>query len=128
MASELREFSLGAVLSVATGRLLAPSADMHDLIEYMAGGSVWTHQLPRVADECAPALLAQHPRLRDVTVPVELAGEQACLAWLAERIAEYGATLPVEPLHGHVLREPLTELAELTGPEQILVVEVPDGQ
>lgn len=126
MASELKEFGLGAVLSVTTGRLLAPFAEMHELIEYMAGGGVWTHQLPRVADECAPALLAQHPRLRQVVVPEDLAGEEACGAWLAERIAEYGATLPVEPLYEHRRREPMGELAEMVGPERVIAVVVPD--
>jgi hypothetical protein len=98
MASEPKDFSLGAVLSVTTGRLLAPFTEVHDLIEHMASGAVWTHQLPRVADECGPVLLAQHPRLRQVVVPEDLAGAEAFEAWLAERIAEYGATWPVEPL------------------------------
>lgn len=124
----MKEFSLGAVLSVTTGRLLAPFDEMHELIEHMAGGSVWTHQRPRVADECGPALLAQHPRLAKVTVPDDLAGEDACRAWLAEQTAEHGSTLPVEPVADYRRREPLGELAEMVGPERIVAVEVPDAR
>lgn len=53
-----REFHLGDVLSITTGRLVSPSVmdGMYAICEHLAGEAVWTHQLPRVADEAKPAL------------------------------------------------------------------------
>lgn len=40
-------FRTDVILSVVHGRMLAPDFGMvHECIEYMAGGPVWTHQIP----------------------------------------------------------------------------------
>lgn len=65
--TKTRDFHLGDVLTVTTGRLLSPRhmEGIYDLLQFMTGQPVFTHQLGRVSDECKPSLYRQHPWLRD---------------------------------------------------------------
>lgn len=127
-----RQFHLGDVLSVTTGFLVAPRGmeAMYDLLDYMTGDSLFTHQLPRAARECAPELLRQYPKLAEVEVPAEFTGEAHALAWLAEQVAVFGEHLDVDPLAevDHTRIDPLTELASMVGTDRIIAVEVRNGE
>jgi hypothetical protein len=63
-------FHIGTILSVTTGRLVSPTGlnGVYEILSYMAGESVYTHQIPRFGEECAPWLLRQHPQLANVTL------------------------------------------------------------
>jgi hypothetical protein len=113
-----RPFHLGDVLTITTGKFMAPRGveALYDLLGFMTGESLFTHQLIRAGDECAPRLLEQHPDLADVHTPPEW--EQGDVtredveAWLAEQVARYGETRDVAPLapedHTHI--DPITEM------------------
>jgi hypothetical protein len=68
-----KTFHIGDVLSVTTGKLISLNhmLGVHELLEYMMGHGVFTHQLPRAGDACEPCLLQQFPWLSDLQVPVE---------------------------------------------------------
>lgn len=59
-----REFHLGDVLSITTGRLISPRGieGVYDILRFMTGQDLFTHQLPRAMTEMKPRLLAQHPQ------------------------------------------------------------------
>jgi hypothetical protein len=126
-----RPFHLGDVLTVTTERLVSPRhmEGVYDILNYMTGDNLFTHQLPRANGECRPALLAQHPQLAEVQVPDfgddrDLA-EQAVAAWLSEQVARYGETLPVEPLAeiDHTRIDPIHELGLMgVGKDRIIPV------
>jgi hypothetical protein len=127
----MRQFHLGDILSVTTERLVSPRHvdGIYDILNYMTGDNLCTHQLPRANRECAPALLAQHPQLAEVQVPASFGEtpETAVAAWLAEQVARFGEMLPVEPLaegdHTHI--GPLEELGLMgVSPERIVPVVV----
>lgn len=122
-----REFSLGAVLSVTTGRLLCPLSELYDILGFMVDESLFTHQLPRVSRECEGPLLEQHPALRAVRVP-DFDDEPAVHAWIAEQEAKYGAVLDVAPLtpENHTRIDPITELRMLRPDAAIIGVVVDD--
>jgi hypothetical protein len=130
-----RTFHLGDILSVTTGRLVSPRhiGGIHELLDYMTTDRLLTHQLPRAMDECASALLAQHPGLSTVDTPEPFAGVEQILDWLAEQIQRFGETLPVEPLAigQHRYIDPLTELKTMVPGKPIIVVatdeSTPDG-
>lgn len=115
MAEQSRQFHLGDILTVTTGKLVSPGhvAAVHELLNFMTGDMLMTHQLSRAMDECQPGLLRQHPDLADVRVPSGLNGHAEVLAWLATQTVVYGeyrevASLPPED---HTRINPLTELA-----------------
>jgi len=124
-----REFHLGDVLSVTTGRLLAPRGieAMYDLLNFMTGDNLFTHQLPRACDECAPALLEQHPDLREVVMLAEFRDRHHVEEWLAGQVARFGETRSVSPLAlgDHTRIHPLAELRMMAPGTQVIVVEGP---
>lgn len=121
---ESRQFHLGDVLTVVTGRLLAPRgmAAVYDILCYMTQDDLYTHQLPRAREECAPDLLRQHPHLAEVTLG-EVSPDNVTQV-LEGLSAEYGETLPVTPLppHVHEYIDPASELAEKVHPGRVIHV------
>ncbi len=124
-----RLFHLGDVLSVTTGILVSPrrSAGVGDLLGFMTGDSVFDHQVSRLIGECAPALLAQHPRLAEVVAPDGFDDEASALAWLAEQVESLGEDLVIEALPAveHTRIDPFAELA-MKAPH-LSVIPVVDG-
>ena len=132
--TKTREFPLGSILSVTTGRLVARGhmGDLYEILNYMTGDNLFTHALPRASDECKPHLLAQHPHLADVVVPEwdDLPDDQEqakaiVYAWLAEQEATYGATLPVSPVphEDHTVIDPISELKMMRPDVPIIAVD-----
>lgn len=117
-----RIFHLGDVLSITTGRLMSPRhmSGVHDILSFMTGDEIFTHQAPRVMTECAPFLLQQHPSLVDVQIP-EINGNFDQV--LEDLCAEYGEEFAVTPLppHAHEFIDPHSELAEKVPPHRIVI-------
>lgn len=119
-----RDFHITDVLTITTGNLVSNRhmAGVYDLLSYMAGEDVYTHQIPRVMRECEPALRRQHPQLGAAdtsgVTPENLA------ARTVEWVAAFGETLPVAPLSEdqHERIDPISELAEMVPPDRIIPV------
>lgn len=130
--SETREFHLGDILTITTGRLVSPRHidGVYDILNFMTGDSLFTHQLPRGMEECQGPLLAQHPDLAGVAVPDDFGDdpETGVKAWLAEQVAVYGEMRAVAPLaadeHTHI--DPFTEMRKMAPHAEIIGVVVPD--
>lgn len=121
-----RSFHIGDILSITDGRLVSPRhvGGIYDILGWMTGESLMTHQLPRAMNECSGNLRAQHPDLAAIQVPAGLGGEDAVLAWLSEQVAVHGETREVAPLpegeHTHV--DPIAEIKMMRPDLPILVV------
>lgn len=123
-----KQFHLGDVLSVTTGRLLSPRLmdGIYDILNFMTDDNLFTHQLPRARQECAPILLQQHPQLANIVIPditpdnFNAVIEQLC--------AEHGEFLLVSklPPHAHEYIDPLSEAAEKIHPSKIAIVIPPN--
>jgi hypothetical protein len=129
---ETRDFHIGDVLSITTGMLVSPShmRGIYQILNWMTGDNLYTHQLPRAADECQKPLLEQHPDLADVQLPDEFNGEEHVRAWLAEQVEHFGETRSVAPLdpgdHTHI--NPFVELQMMAPHVPIIGVEIDDRQ
>ncbi len=110
-----KKFHLGDVLSITTGRLVSPRHidGVYDILGFMTGESLFTHQLPRAGDACKPALFEQHPQLKDVDA--SNVNEKNYKQWLAEQVAKYGEKLSVSPLVNGKweAKDPIEELSEM---------------
>jgi hypothetical protein len=126
-----RAFHLGDVLTITTGALVSPRHmdGVYDILNWMTGDNLFTHQLPRAMDECQGPLLAQHPDLAAIVLPDFGDGKAAVYAWLAEQVTVYGETREVTPLDpaDHTRMNPITELRKIAPHAEIITVEVPDG-
>lgn len=130
-----RQFHLGDILSITTGRLVSPRHmdGVYDILNWMTGDNLMTHQLPRASRECEGPLLAQHPDLAAVEVPGSFGDDvQAGVdRWLAEQVALFGETREVAPLAAadHTYIDPITELRAKMRPDaEIITVEVPEDK
>lgn len=129
-----RSFHLADVLTITTGRLVSPRGveAIYDVLNFMTGDNLFTHQLPRGMDECQAPLLAQHPDLAAVEIPAsfDAAGdvEAAVHAWVAEQVERFGEFREVAPLpaeaHTHI--NPLDELAMNHPHVKVIALTVPD--
>ena len=121
-----KEFPIGAVLSVVTGRLVSENhiAGVYEVLNFMTGESLYTHQLPRVSEEAEPVILAMHPQLAEAKAEAEQVNGDNWREWLSTWTARYGATIAVPRLTiaQHERIDPQSELAEKVHPSRIIVV------
>lgn len=115
-----REFHLAAILTVTHDVLLCQMDSVYEIFAFMAGEPVWTHQLPRVGKEAAPAILRQHPQLAEIDASGVNADNWS--PWLLEQIERYGEKLSIDPMTAddHERIDPMSELAEKVHPDRII--------
>lgn len=120
-----KKFHLGDLLSVTTGRLLSPTHmdGIYDILNYMTGDDLFTHQLPRASRECAPILVGQHPWL--AKVDHSAVNTENWQNFLADMVAKYGEFHDVIPMHpdDHEVKDPIEELIEMRGAENVIIVQ-----
>lgn len=121
-----RQFHLGDILSVTTGILVSPRHidGLYDILGFMTGEPLWTHQLPPRARQCAPELLRQHPDLADVQPGAFGQGPDQAMRGLARLVVEYGELREVAPLimDDHTSIDPLAELRMLRPDAAIVAI------
>lgn len=126
MNQEPKLFHLGDILTITTGKLVSPRhmEGVYDILNFMTGDNLFTHQLGRASNECKPALLEQHPQL--VAVTGDEVTPKNFKAWIEAQCAEFGDELLVRPLpeHAHEFIDPMSELAEKVHPDKIVTVRV----
>jgi len=112
-----KEFSLGQVLSITTGKLLCDMDDIYDILNYMTGSNLFTHQLPRASRTVRPYL----KKWMESTVPlfdkIDRDEIQAGNAndWLSEKEKVFGKTFFLSPLPYGVYEkmDPIEELVNI---------------
>jgi hypothetical protein len=134
-AALARRFHIGDILSVTTGCLVSPEhmGGVYNILNWMTGDDLFTHQLPRANDECEPHLRIQHPDLAEVTAPdfstiPRAEVEQAVAEWLAKQVERFGEYRHVVPLAAgdHTRIDPIAELTMMR-PDMPIIVVRPDG-
>lgn len=119
-----KAFPAWQVLSITTGRLLGDIGGVYEILNWMSGDELFTHQLPRVMKEAAPVIVALHPALSAATAEAEQVTGENYKQWLATWVERYGETITVPKLtrDQHERIDPLSELAEKVHPSRIVVV------
>ena len=94
-----RAFHIGDLLSIVQDKFVCPDgiAGLEAVLSYMTGDSIMTHQMVLAADAVKPDVLAQHPWLKDVTVPDSVKDEATGRAFLTLAAAEHGEWHELEP-------------------------------
>lgn len=140
---QTKEFHLGDVLSITTGRLVSPRHidGVYDILNFMTGDNLFTRQLPRASDECKPYLVEQFPQFAATEMKPVLAElgdalkskgrkaktEKVVADWLAKQVVKYGEMFAVKPIptNAHEVKNPIAEAAEMMGgPEKVIVVRI----
>ena len=110
-----KRFHLGDVLSVTTGILMSPRRieGVYDILNFMTGDNLFTHQIPRACREVTPALFQQHAWLRDIELNTMTPSEVA--PTLAALVEKHGEFVTLLPMSDYTPREPMAELSEMMG-------------
>ncbi|TIT43728.1 MAG: hypothetical protein E5W76_05415 [Mesorhizobium sp.] len=123
-----KAFPTGAVLSVVVDVLVSENhmQGVYEVLGWMTGESLYTHQLPRVGREATPVILALHPELEAAVAEAEQVNGDNWREWLATWKARYGETItvPLLTIEQHERIDPVSELAEMVPPEKLMIVEV----
>ena len=118
-----RTFSLGAVLSVTTGRLLCDLDTVSEILNWLCDDKLFTHQLPRAFKVARPYVLAQFPAL----AAIDASGVDPTnwREWLAGQITIFGDAFEVRPLERGIwtYRDPVEEAQEMVGADRVVVVD-----
>ena len=134
------KFHISDVLSITTGRLVSIRhiEGVYDILGYMTGDSLMTHQLPRAGRECAPVLLSWYPQLSTedpatkqaieaMDAEIKTSGPAAAVANMVLRVRlAHGLEEELEvPKLAHEQSshtDPLEELIGMVGRERVIVV------
>lgn len=118
-----KSFPISAVLSVVTGRLMGDIGEVYEVLNFMTGESLFTHQLPRVSREAAPVIIARHPSLQAAVDEAEQVTPENYREWLTRWRDRYGEAMavPLLTIAEHQRIDPLSELSEKIHPSKIIV-------
>ena len=119
-----KAFPTAEVLSCVTRRLLCDIGGVYRVLNWMSGDDLYTHQLPRVMREAQSAMLAFRPDLAKVVEESKQINSENWRDWLAIWIARHGKTIRVIKLNAdqHEKIDPISELAEMVGPDRIVLM------
>lgn len=125
-----KQFHLGHILSITTGALVTPDGTIdgvYEILNFMTNDDLFTHQLPRAADECKPYLLDQFPQLAGITS--EGINPHTWRAWLADKVAKFGERFDVAPISigDHDVIDPIVEFKRMTGRDPISIDGSPES-
>jgi hypothetical protein len=125
--SETKDFHIGDILSVTTGRLVSPNhiGGVYEILNWMTGDNLYTHQLPRVGNEARPVLLAAHPQLADAQAEADAVTPDNWQHFMTKMVERYGLMLPVPKMSAdqHESIDAMSELVEKVHPDRIITVQ-----
>lgn len=126
--SETKAFPTPAVLSTVTGVLICEIGGVYEVLNWMTGESVYTHQLPRISREAEPVILAAHPQLRAAIDEAEQVTPENYAGWRDRWVERYGADLAVPKMTAteHKAIDPITELRQMAPTAEAAVAVIVD--
>ncbi len=123
---ETKQFATADVLSTITGRLMGEIGGVYEVLNWMTGESVFTHQLPRISREATPVVLATHPLLAQAVEEAEQVSPENFKQWRQTWEDRYGPVIAVPKFtantHEHI--DPMSELSEKVHPDNIIPIVV----
>lgn len=117
------KFHIGKVLSVVGDRLIAPNqiTGVYEIMDFLSGASLFTHQLLIYRDACRAELLRQHPQLADWD-DSEVRRDNWGIH-VQRAIEKYGAYLEISPIPGGLqIADPISDLGKVGVPKEKIIV------
>ena len=123
-----KEFDLGAILNITTKRLFTSMEDVYEVLNYLTGDSIYTHQLSRVMPIAKAYVLSLHPELTGVGDTVEINSFDDAKAFIKEQKKVFGNKLPLSPMgktDGYSYVDPIEEAIDMTSEKTNKIVLIP---
>lgn len=124
-----KQFPTEDVLSTITGRLVGKIDGVYQVLNWMTGESVFTHQLPRISREARPVIVAMHPHLQQAVDEADQVDPQNWQTWRDTWLDRYGPAIAIPKFSAetHERIDPMSEAAEHFRPDQIIVIDPSKG-
>jgi hypothetical protein len=137
-----KAFHISDIISITDGRLVSTRGigGVYDILNYMTGDDIFTHQLGRVGQEVKPYILQQHPCLSDIAMQSALDNLTVRLHDIAREDAkheiEQWLNIEVIPITGEWLdctpipvdestpSDPIIELVDMVGNKPIIIAQI----
>jgi cytochrome c len=124
--SEERTFELLDVISATSGYLVTDKGigAVYDVLNFMTGESIYTHQIPRVSREARAAILVYHPWLAEVFEESKSVTKDNWREFATKWESEHGIGITVRQMtvHEHERIDPRSELVEMVHPSRIIEI------
>lgn len=121
-----KKFHLGDILSITTGHLLSPRhmEGIYEILNFMTGDSLFTHQLPRASNECKPYLLDDMPWLKEIDASG--VNEHNYNEWMAGQVKKHGEFHSVStiPQDDHDVIDPHEELKQMLDGDDSKIIDI----
>lgn len=130
MSAPTKAFPTEDVLSTITGILIGGIGGVYEVLNWMTGENVYTHQIPRISREAQPVVVAAHPELAAAVAEADQVNPENWQAWRDLWLGRYGRTIDVPKFNAdaHERIDPLSELAEIMPPDRIVVIDPGSGR
>lgn len=122
--TEQREFTTGAVISAATGKMCCDLDELYEILGWLVDDTLMTHQLPAASRAVEDDLKRQHPWVADLDTSV--VDRDNVRAWYADVCETHGARISVHRpesvdwLQGNAIQD----LQDIAGDRPIVAVAV----
>lgn len=124
--SDTKNFPTLDALSALTGSLVTPKGigAVYEVLDFMTGEGLFTHQLPRVSREAQAFMLKRLPALAETCEEAKQVTRDNYQHWQAVWLARHGETITLARMgiDDHEPIDPISELAEMVPPERRIIV------
>lgn len=122
--TETKSFHIAAILTIIDGKMIVPMDEIYEILDWMTGESLMTHQLPRASRECEDTLKQAFPDLAEIKVPEGLKTWEKVSAYRESLAPVYGTHRDVPKLDplDHTTIDPIQELKMLRPDAEIIAV------
>ena len=93
-----REFDLGAVLNITSGRLFTNMDDIYDMLEFITGSKLYTQMLPEASVLAKAYVLLFHPELQGVGLDAVINNQEDADNFVKEQKKKFGDTITLSPI------------------------------
>lgn len=115
-----KKFKIEEVLSAIKGVLLCDIGKVYEVLNFLTGDHLYTHQLPRACRVCQPEVYKQYPFLEQI----DLSGinRNNWKEGVAAIKSQHPNELELTPIESWQYKDPITEAEEMMGKENVVVV------
>lgn len=125
-----KRFNISSIISAGTSCLVGPIDEVYEILNFMTGDDLYTHQLPRAGRECRDYIYDQFPWLNDIDL--EKARQENGQSWdkwhnwvdrQAKQYGEFHEVSPI-PMDDHDIIDPIDELEQMVDdPSKIVIID-----
>lgn len=115
------KFKIGTLLTVSKHVLVSEDGleGLYKILDFLTGDVLFTHQIPRVLNECSPYIDEKFPWMKDIEMPrfgdEKNEAKKNIDVFLEKIYALHGKSLDVEPMPAgrHAFKNPIVEASEM---------------